>query len=170
MRTPARMLATATLIALTVLPAGVAQASQAEERGQRVQERTWAEKHHTVPAPANPATPTAELRTQAREQGAYPAPTGQQTANALEQFRRGERASQDQTGIADDSRWPPTDAQVGESWRHPGNVRARSTEPSGRPGWLVPGLGVLAAALVLAGGLAVTTRRARRRVRVGQAA
>jgi hypothetical protein len=76
------MLATATLIALTALPAGVAQASQAEERGQRVQERTWAEKHHTVPAPANPATPAAELRTQAREQGAYPAPTGQQTANA----------------------------------------------------------------------------------------
>ena len=66
---------------------------------------------------------------------------------------------------------PPTEAQVGESWRYPGNVRARSAEPSGRPGWLVAGLGVLVAALVLAGGLAVTTtRRARRGVRVGQAA
>lgn len=91
--------------------------------------------------------------------------------DAVERFQRGERVSQDQPTIADDSRWPPTEAQVGESWRHPGNVRARSVEPSGRPGWLVPGLGMLAAALVLAGCLAVTTtRRARRRVQVGQAA
>jgi hypothetical protein len=80
-------------------------------------------------------------------------------------------ATQEQPGIADDLRRPPTEAQVGESWRHPGNVRARPAEPSGQPGWLVLGLGVLAAALALAGGLAVTTsRRARRRVRVGQAA
>ena len=81
MRTRGRMLATATLLALTVLPAGVAQASQAEERGQRVLERTWAREHHAVPAPANPATRAAELRTQAREQGSYPAPTGRQTTN-----------------------------------------------------------------------------------------
>jgi hypothetical protein len=81
MRTRGRMLAAATLAALTVLPAGVAQASQAEERGQRVLERTWAREHHAVPAPTNPATQAAELRTQAREQGAYPAPTSQQTAN-----------------------------------------------------------------------------------------
>jgi 1-deoxy-D-xylulose 5-phosphate reductoisomerase len=81
MRTRGRMLATATLIALTVLPAGVAPASQAEERGQRVLERTLAREHHAVPVPADPATQAAELRTQAREQGAYPAPTGQQTAN-----------------------------------------------------------------------------------------
>jgi anti-sigma-K factor RskA len=75
------MLAAATIAVLTVLPAGVAQASQAEERGQRVLERTWAREHHAVPAPTNPATQAAELRTQAREQGAYPAPTSQQTAN-----------------------------------------------------------------------------------------
>jgi cobalamin biosynthesis Mg chelatase CobN len=81
MRTRGRMLATATLIALTVLPAGVAQASQAEERGQRVLERTSAGEHNAVPAPTNPATQAAELRTQAREQGAYPAPTSRQTAN-----------------------------------------------------------------------------------------
>ena len=82
-----------------------------------------------------------------------------------------EAAAQEQPGITDDSRRPPTEAQVGESWRHPGNVRVRPAEPSGQPGWLVLGLGVLAAALALAGGLAVTTtRRARRRVRVGQAA
>jgi hypothetical protein len=95
----------------------------------------------------------------------------EQSADAVARFRRGERASQDQPVIADDSRRPPTEAQVGESWRHPGNVRARSAEPGGRPGWLVLGLGVLAAALALAGGLAVTTtRRARRRVRAGLAA
>ena len=50
MRTPARMLAAATIAVLTVLPAGVAQASQAEERGQRVLERTLARAHHAVPA------------------------------------------------------------------------------------------------------------------------
>jgi hypothetical protein len=92
------------------------------------------------------------------------------TAGTVAQFRRGERASQEQPAIADTSRRPPTEAQVDESWRYPGNVRARSAEPSRRPGWLVPGLGALAAALVLAGGPAViTTRRVRRRVRVGQA-
>jgi hypothetical protein len=95
----------------------------------------------------------------------------EQSTDAVARFRRGERASQEQPGIADDGRRPPTEAQVGESWRHPGNVRARPAESSGQPGWLVPGLGVLAAALALAGGLAVTTtRRTRRRVRAGQAA
>jgi hypothetical protein len=91
-------------------------------------------------------------------------------ADAVERFRRSERASQQQPTSAD-SRRPPTEAQVGESWRRPGNVRARPAEPSGHPGGLVLGLGVLAAALALAGGLAMTTtRRARRQVRVEQAA
>jgi hypothetical protein len=90
--------------------------------------------------------------------------------DAVERFRQGERASQQQPTTAD-SRRPPTEAQVGESWRHPGNVRARPAESSGQPGWLVLGLGALVAALALAGGLAVTTtRRTRRRVRAGQAA
>jgi hypothetical protein len=44
-------------------------------------------------------------------------------------------------------------------------------EPSGTPGWLVASLGVLAAALALAGGLAVlAAKRAGRRARVGHAA
>jgi hypothetical protein len=84
MRPPARMLAAATLAVLTVLPAGVAQAGLAEERGQRVLERTLAREHHAVAAPANPAAQAAELalaRTLAREQGAYPAATGRQTAS-----------------------------------------------------------------------------------------
>ena len=44
-------------------------------------------------------------------------------------------------------------------------------EPSGAPGWLLASLGVLAAALVLAGGLAVlAAKRAGRRARIGHAA
>jgi len=94
-----------------------------------------------------------------------------QPTDAVERFRRGQRASQEQPTIAGDARRPPTEAQVGESWRHPANAPVQPAEPSGQPGWLVLGLGVLAAALALAGGLAVTTtRRARRRVRAGQVA
>jgi hypothetical protein len=94
----------------------------------------------------------------------------QQPTDALEQFRRGERASQDQPTIAD-TRRPPTEAQVGESWRHPGNVPVRPPEPSGQPDWLVPAIGVLAAVLTLVAGLVVmAARRAGRRVRAGQAA
>jgi hypothetical protein len=72
---------------------------------------------------------------------------------------------------AHDTRRPPTERQVGETWRHPTSTPARPAEPSGQPGWLVLGLGALAAALGLSIGLAVTTTtRARRRVRAGQAA
>ena len=92
------------------------------------------------------------------------------TAEAVEEFRRGERASQEQPTIAN-SRRPPTEAQVGESWRHPGNVGVRPPEPGGQLDWLIPAIGVLAAILVLAAGLVVmATKRAGRRVRAGQAA
>ena len=44
-------------------------------------------------------------------------------------------------------------------------------EPSGLPGWLIPALGVLAAVLALAAGVAVTAaRRAHRTPRAGQTA
>jgi hypothetical protein len=56
----------------------------------------------------------------------------QNPTDAVELFRRGERASQDQPTIAD-TRRPPTEAQVGEPWRHPGNVPVRPPEPSGQP-------------------------------------
>jgi hypothetical protein len=92
------------------------------------------------------------------------------TAEAVEEFRRGERASQQQPTITS-SRRPPTEAQVGESWRHPGNVRVRPPEPSGQPDWLILGIGVLAAILALVAGLVVmAAKRAGRRVRAGQAA
>jgi hypothetical protein len=94
----------------------------------------------------------------------------QNPTDAVELFRRGERASQDQPTIAD-TRRPPTEAQVGEPWRHPGNVPVRPPEPSGQPDWLVPAIGVLAAVLTLVAGLVVmAARRAGRRVRAGQAA
>jgi hypothetical protein len=58
-----------------------------------------------------------------------------------------------------------------------GQVQAEPTspvqpaEPSGQPGWLTPALGVLAAVLALAAGIAVAAaRRANRSQRAGQAA
>ena len=73
--------------------------------------------------------------------------------------------------VAGDTRRPPTESQVGESWRHPTSAPVPPAEPSGQPSWLLPSVGVLAAALVLAGGLAMlAARRAGRRARVGHAA
>ena len=77
----------------------------------------------------------------------------------------------EQPTAADDTQRPPTEAQVGETWRHPTSAPAPPAAPSGQPSWLLPSLGVLAAALVLAGGLALlAARRAGRRARVGHAA
>jgi hypothetical protein len=120
---------------------------------------------HVVASQEQPTDAVARFRR--GERASQEQPT---TAEAVEAFRRGERASQEQPTTAD-ARRPPTEAQVGESWRHPASVPVRPAEPSGQPGWLVLGLGVLAAALALSAGLAVTTtRRARHRVRAGQAA
>jgi hypothetical protein len=101
----------------------------------------------------------------------------------------------------DPVRQPPTERQVGESWRHRqaaakeqtaadaalGRVQARERfaipnatpaqvpapvppKPSGQLGRLIAWLGVLVAALGLAGGLAVlAAKRASRSVRAGQA-
>ena len=91
---------------------------------------------------------------------------------------------------------PPTETRVGEYWRErpvtaprpatddiahrqplPQERAATHTgpagpaEPSGLPGWLIPALGVLAAVLALAAGVAVTAaRRAHRTPRAGQTA
>ena len=98
----------------------------AEERGQRVLERTLAREHHAVAAPANPAAPAAEPYRYYHDALAAQAQTGQ--ADAVEQFRRGERA--------DTPTEPP--AQV--------PVPVQPNEPSGQPAWLVVSLGALAAA------------------------
>ena len=78
------------------------------------------------------------------------------TDDAVQQFRRGERASQEQTTPSG------TPAQV--------PAPSQAPEPSGQPGWLVPSLTLLAAALAVSGGLAVmAAKRASRRVRAGHA-
>jgi hypothetical protein len=97
----------------------------------------------------------------------------QNPTDAQELFRRGERASQEET---------TADATVRrllarERSSIPSGTRAQVPDPtppdesSGQPGWLVPAIGVLAAVLALVAGLVVmAARRANRRVRAGQAA
>jgi hypothetical protein len=77
----------------------------------------------------------------------------------------------EQPDIASDARRPPTESQVGESWRHQTDVPAQPVEPGGPPSWVMASLGLLAAVLVLAGGLTVrAARRAGRRARLEHAA
>jgi hypothetical protein len=57
------------------------------------------------------------------------------------------------------------------TWSYGDTPAPAPAEPSGRPGWLVPAIGVLAGVLALLGVLAaMLLRRARGRVRVHQAA
>ena len=122
-------------------------------------------------AAMNLAAMTTVAQAQANDE-----PTSNQDARPPSEAQVGEawRHSQvaaEQPTIADDTRRPPSEAQVGEAWRHPTSAPVPSAEPSGQPSWLLPSLGVLAAALVLAGGLAMlAARRAGRRARVRQAA
>ena len=109
---------------------------------------------------------TTVAQAQANDQPARRPPTQGQVGESWHQ----RQATAEQPNIASDARRPPTETQVGESWRHPVNVPVQQVEPSGQSGWLIPAIGVLAA-LALCGGLAVTTtRRTRRRARVGHAA
>ena len=104
-------------------------------------------------------------------------PTGNQDARRPptqaqvgEAWRHPQVAPEEPT-VAGDTRQPPTESQVGESWRHPTGTPMPSEEPSGPSGWLVASLGVLTVALVLSGGLAIlAARRAGRRARLGHAA
>jgi hypothetical protein len=100
-------------------------------------------------------------------QDAQQPPTERQVGEAW----RHPQVAAEQPTVADNTRRPPTEARVGEAWRHPTTAPGRPAEPSGQPSWLIPSLGVLAAALVLAGGLAVlAARRASRRARLEHAA
>jgi hypothetical protein len=123
-------------------------------------------------AAMNLAAMTAVAQAQANDeptsnQDARQPPTEAQVGEAW----RHPQVAAEQPTIVDDTRRPPTEAQVGEAWRHPTTAPLPSAEPSGQPSWLLPSLGVLAAAVVLAGGLAVlAVKRAGRRARVGHAA
>jgi hypothetical protein len=101
----------------------------------------------------------------------------EQPTDAVQRFRRGERASQEQptrdaatrAALAQEQsysfysyRWAPAN-------KAPAPVRP--VEPTGHPVSFVAWLGVLAAVLALAGGLVVlAARRAGRKVQAGQAA
>jgi hypothetical protein len=104
-------------------------------------------------------------------------PTGKQDArrppnqSQVGEAWRQPQVTAKQPTVAGDTLRPPTEAQVGEPWRHPTSAPVPPAEPSGQPSRLIASLGVLAAVLALAGGLAVlAVRRAGRRARVGHAA
>jgi hypothetical protein len=101
-------------------------------------------------------------------------PTGKQDARRPPtQSQVGEAWHQPQVAptapdVAGDTRRPPTESQVGEPWRHQTEVPARSAKPDGQLGWRIASLVFLAAALALAGGLAVhAATRPGRNTRVG---
>jgi hypothetical protein len=98
-------------------------------------------------------------------------PTGKQAARRPPtQSQVGEAWHQPQVAPAgpDDVWRPPTESQVAEPWRHQAGVSARPVEPGGQLGWRLASLGLLAAALALAGGLAVhAATRPGRSTRVG---
>jgi hypothetical protein len=74
----------------------------------------------------------------------------------------------DVPAVAGETRRAPTKGQVGESWRYQTSVPGRSAESGGQLGWRIASLGLLAAALALAGGLAVlAATRPGRSTRVG---
>jgi hypothetical protein len=121
-------------------------------------------------AAANLASMTAVAHAQSSDE-----PTGKQAARRPPtQSQVGEAWHQPQVAPAvpdeaGDTRRPPTESQVGEPWRHQPDGSARPAESDGQPGWRLASLGFLAAALALAGGLAVhAATRPGRSARVGQ--
>jgi hypothetical protein len=92
----------------------------------------------------------------------------QQPTDAVERFRRGERASQEQTTADAAVRRLLARERSSIPSGTPAQVPApvQPPEPSGQPDWLVPAIGGLAAVLALVAGLVVmATRRTGRRVR-----
>ena len=118
-------------------------------------------------AAMNLAAMTAVAQAQANDQPARRPPTQGQVGESWHQ----RQVPAEQPNIASDARRPPTESQVGESWRHQTDVPAQPVEPGGLPSWVMASLGLLAAFLALAGGLAVrAARRAGRRARLEHAA
>ena len=85
-----------------------------------------------------------------------------------ETWRHSQLAADQHTSTSHTQR-PPTEGQVGEAWHPRVSAPARPAEPHGQPGWQVASLGALAAAILLSVGLAVlAAKRVGRRLRVGQ--
>src|SRR5215203_4969714 len=111
-------------------------------------------------AAMNLAAMTTVAQAQANDQPTSNQDTRQPpTEGQVGEAWRHPQVAAEQPTIADDTRRPPTEAQVGESWRHPTSAPVPPAEPSGQPTWLIASLGVLTAALVFAGGLAVLAAR-----------
>ena len=118
-------------------------------------------------AALNLAAMSAVAHAQANDQPTRRPPTQGQVGESWHQ----RQDTAEQPNIASDARRPPTESQVGESWRHQTDVPAQPVEPGGLPSWVMASLGLLAAVLALAGGLAVrAARRAGRRARLEHAA
>jgi hypothetical protein len=104
----------------------------------------------------------------------HQAPPRQQAAtdDAVELFRRGERALQEQTSAAAALRGQLARERSSIPSGTPAQVPAPApAEPSGQPGWLLASLGVLTAAMALIAGLVVmAAKRAGRRARIGHVA
>jgi hypothetical protein len=120
-------------------------------------------------AAMNLAGTTAVAQAQSSDQ-----PTGKQdTRRPPTEAQVGESWRHRQVAPAgvDGIRRPPTEAQVGESWHQRASVPARPADRSSDPGSPVARLSGLAALLALAGVLAVLAiRRAGRKLRAGHAA
>ena len=65
---------------------------------------------------------------------------------------RQRQVTAEQPNIASDARRPPTERHVGQSWRHQSDVPAQSVQPGGLSSWVIASLGLLVAVLALAGG------------------
>jgi hypothetical protein len=89
------------------------------------------------------------------------------SGDAVQRFRQGERASQEQAATGGDA---VQRFRQGEraSQAQP-TVPVPAAEPTGQPTWFVPALGVLIAVLALGGGLVVMARRTRGKIRPRQA-
>jgi hypothetical protein len=95
---------------------------------------------------------------------------------AVEEFRRGERASQAQPAatanrpsVAQQRRWYYESTRV-QPPAPQAPAPMQPAQPTRQPGWLVVSLGLLAATLAVVAGLAMlAARRATRRARIGPA-
>ena len=144
---------------------------QLTERGTTVSSRTRAFIVGATLAAMHLAAMTAVAHAQASDEptsrhDARRSPTQGQVGEAWHQPQE----PADLPAVAGDTRRAPTEGQVGEPRRDQTNVPARPVERDGQPGWRMASLGFLAAALALAGGLAVNAAtRPGRSTRVGQA-
>jgi hypothetical protein len=89
------------------------------------------------------------------------------SGDAVQRFRQGERASQEQASTSGDAAQRFRQGER-DSLAQP-TVPVPAAEPTGQPNWFVPALGVLVAVLALGGGLVAMARHTRGKIRPRQA-